>query len=132
MNEISKGKNRIQAAGKGFKIVLGDHKTVKTAGVRTIKLDKSLNEITHRLLKSRNPKVDHNYLLVAPRGGKFSKSGLSQRITKITGKSLGRGFSSQILRVLKATSQDPTMKKVREYLAEMGHSLAQEKKYVAK
>ena len=62
----------------------------------------------------------------------MSKSALSQRLTKITGKTLGRGFSSQILRVLKATSQDAEMKKVREYLNEMGHGLAMEKKYVAK
>ena len=62
----------------------------------------------------------------------MTKSALSKRLTAITSKALGRGFSTQILRVLKASSNAKDMKKVREYLAEMGHSLAQENKYVAK
>jgi len=129
---IGKGKNRIQSLGNGWKITLGQHKTAKSQGKSIIKLDKSLNEITSRLIKSRLPQIKHNFLLSAPRGGKMSKSALSQRLTKITGKALGRGFSSQILRVLKATSQDATMKKVRLYLNEMGHGIQEERRYVAK
>lgn len=129
---IGKGTNRIQSAGKGWKITLGEHKTSKSRGASVIKLDKSLNEITSRLIKARLPQIKHNFLLSAARGGKMSKSGLSQRLTKITAKALGRGFNSQILRVLKATSQSGIMKKVKEYLDEMGHGLSQERKYVAK
>ena len=129
---IGKGKNRIQSLGKGWKITLGQHKTAKSQGKSIIKLDKSLNEITSRLIKSRLPQIKHNFLLSAARGGKMSKSALSQRLTKVTGKALGRGFSSQILRVLKATSQDATMKKVRQYLNEMGHGIKEERRYVAK
>ena len=135
INDVQVGKghpNRIEKVGKGYKITLTKHKTAKSIGPSTIKLDKSLNEITTRLLEARKRLVKHNYLLSASRGGIMSKSQLSQRLTKITSETLGRGFSTQILRVLKATSSSADMKKVREYLSEMGHSLAQEKKYVAK
>jgi hypothetical protein len=128
---IGKGKNKLVQKGKTFTLVLGQHKTSKTMGTSKIKLDKSLYELTNRMIKGRPPVVDHNYLLVAPRGGKMSKSQLSARLRKITGKALGRGFSTQILRVLKATDKSAEMKKVRQYLAEMGHSLTQEAKYVA-
>ena len=101
-------------------------------GDSVINLDKSLSELTGRLIEAGTRLTKSKRLLSAPRGGALSKANLSRRLTKITSKTLGRGFSTQIIRVLKATSQDPEMKKVREILSEMGHSLKQQQKYVAK
>jgi integrase len=130
--ELSKkAENRLVPAGKGFRLILGKHKTSKSMGATTIKLDKSLVPLTGRLIED-SKLTKHNRLLSAPRGGVMTQSALSRRLSKITSKALGRGFGTQILRVLRANSQSVDMKKVREYLNEMGHSLAQEKKYVAK
>ena len=130
--EIGRGANKIVPAGKGFRIVLGRHKTSKSMGPSVIKLDKSLAPLTKRMIENSKRLTKHNRLLSAPRGGVMTQSGLSRRLSKITSKALGRGFGTQILRVLRANSQSTDMKKVREYLNEMGHSLNQEKKYVAK
>jgi hypothetical protein len=126
------GPNTIEKAGKGYRIVLRQHKTSKSMGKTDIKLDKSLVPLTKQLIADGKRLTKHGNLLSAPRGGTLSKSALSRRLTKITAKTLGRGFSTQILRVLKATSDEPSMKKVRQILNEMGHSLAQHAKYVAK
>ena len=130
--QIGRGANKIAQKGSKFTITLTDHKTSKSVGTITIKLHKSLNALTARLIKSRPPAINHHYLLSAPRGGKMSASQLSSRLRKITSKEIGRGFGAQILRVLRATENSKEMEKVREYLQEMGHGLKQEKKYVAK
>jgi hypothetical protein len=129
---IGKGVNRIQKKGATWVLTLGKHKTSKSSGKSVIRLDKSLTKLTGRLVNERPVSIKHNMLLSAARGGTMSKSALSQRLTKLSAKTLGRGFSTQIMRVLKATSQSAKMKAVREYLAEMGHGIQEERKYVAK
>lgn len=61
--------NRIEKEGKHFKITLGKHKTSKSMGASVIKLDKSLNEITARLIEAGKRLTKHDNLLSAARGG---------------------------------------------------------------
>lgn len=130
--QIGKGTNKIQKKKSVYILTLGNHKTIKSVGKIVIKLDKSLTDLTERFIRERPNTIKHNNLLVAPRGGKMSKSTLSKTLTKLFSRLIGKGFSTQILRVLKATSQSSQMKKVREYLNEMGHSAKQDEMYVAK
>jgi len=130
---VRKGaKNHIKKVRGGYRVVLGEHKTSKSHGATTIQLDKRLNEITGRLLKTRPKFVKHEFLLCGAKGGILSRPGLTKMLKRITGAQFGRSFSTQIFRVLKASSRDSEMKKVRTYLNEMGHSLKQDKLYVAK
>lgn len=128
----SKSPNRLVRKGKGWEMVLEQHKTSGSMGTSRIKLDKRLNVLTTSFVASLK-RMSKPFLLVNARGGQLSKSGLSKRLVVITRDAgLKAGFSAQILRVLKSTANRDTIMKAQKLESEMGHGKRESRRYAKK
>jgi hypothetical protein len=126
------GPNVLKRRGKqGWTMVLGQHKASKAVGASTIKLDKRLNGITSDFVAALRG-LKKPFLLVNARGEQMSRSSLSKRLVAIT-KQVGlAGFSAQILRVLKSTSNIESINKAQTLENEMGHGARESRRYAKK
>ena len=127
-----KATNRLVKKGRGWELVLGEHKTSGSRGASRFMLHKRLNTITSKFVQALK-RLGKPFLLVNARGGQLSKSGLSKRLVVITRKAgLGSGFSAQILRVLKSTANRDTIMSAQDLEAEMGHGQRESRRYAKK
>jgi hypothetical protein len=126
VNQIKKSRGR-------FSIILKDHKTSKSRGTATIKLDKALTEPTQDLITAAKRLTKHTNLLSNALKKPISKASLSKLLT-ITMQSAGfkSGFSVQLLRVLKSSENRELIQKAQALENEMGHGARESLRYAKK
>ena len=116
----------------GWFIQLVEFKTDKSLGEQKFKPNVANQRLLNKFIPQVSKLTDHEHLLTNRSGGKMSKQVLSKRLTSITKKHLGKGFSVQLLRILFAMQHRRVLETAKEVSKKLMHSPEQSLQYSKK
>ena len=115
--------NYIEQPKRGnIRLVVRQHKAVKTVGPRTVTLSRAASMALRKFLKFREKVVDNKWLFNTMTKGKMSRATLGKALHRVTKELLGSSFGSRLIRVLAATAARKEIEKVQELGYAMLHS----------
>lgn len=133
--ERSKSTNSIYKNLKkpaGWHISLREFKTAKSLGSKTFRFGAGNQRLLNKFIPAVKRLTKHGYLLTNKKGGQMSKQVLSKTLMKITKRRIGKGFSTQLLRILYAMKNRDVIESAKDVSEKLLHSQDQSLLYAKK
>ena len=133
--ELSKSSNSIYKNLKkpaGWHISLHEFKTAKSLGSKTFRFGAGNQRLLNKFIPAVKKITKHGFLLTNKKGGAMSKQVLSKTLMKITKRRIGKGFSTQLLRILYAMKNRDVIESAKEVSEKLLHSQDQSLLYAKK
>ena len=133
--ERSKSTNSIYKNLKkpaGWHISLHEFKTAKSLGSKTFRFGAGNQRLLNKFIPAVKRLTKHGYLLTNKKGGQMSKQVLSKTLMKITKRRIGKGFSTQLLRILYAMKNRDVIESAKDVSEKLLHSQDQSLLYAKK
>ena len=133
--ERSKSTNSIYKNLKkpaGWHISLHEFKTAKSLGSKTFRFGAGNQRLLNKFIPAVKKITKHGFLLTNKKGGAMSKQVLSKTLMKITKRRIGKGFSTQLLRILYAMKNRDVIESAKEVSEKLLHSQDQSVLYAKK
>ena len=133
--ERSKSTNSIYKNLKkpaGWHISLHEFKTAKSLGSKTFRFGAGNQRLLNKFIPAVKKITKHGFLLTNKKGGAMSKQVLSKTLMKITKRRIGKGFSTQLLRILYAMKNRDVIESAKQVSEKLLHSQDQSLLYAKK
>jgi len=133
--ERSKSTNSIYKNLKkpaGWHISLHEFKTAKSLGSKTFRFGAGNQRLLNKFIPAVKKITKHGFLLTNKKGGAMSKQVLSKTLMKITKRRIGKGFSTQLLRILYAMKNRDVIESAKQVSEKLMHSQDQSLLYAKK
>jgi flagellar biosynthesis regulator FlbT len=133
--ERSKSTNSIYKNLKkpaGWHISLHEFKTAKSLGSKTFRFGPGNQRLLNKFIPAVKKITKHGFLLTNKKGGAMSKQVLSKTLMKITKRRIGKGFSTQLLRILYAMKNRDVIESAKQVSEKLMHSQDQSLLYAKK
>ena len=117
---------------RGWHVTLRDFKTRDSMGEQRFKMNTANQRLLNKFMLARHRLVKHPRLLSNRNRGPMSRQVLSKRLSTLTRKRIGKGFSTQLLRILYAMKHRGIIESAKKVSEKLLHSQEQTLQYAKK